>query len=54
MEDLPEFLTVSEAALYLGLNRETVYEMIRRGALPNCRVGRTLRVPKSRLTIEPM
>lgn len=33
-------LTVEEAALYLGIGRQTAYDEVRRGALPVVRMGR--------------
>ena len=47
--DLPEFLTPQEICAYLRLGRATVYDLIRRGALPVVRFGRVLRVPRAQL-----
>lgn len=44
-----ELLHVEEVQAMLGIGRTTVYEMIRRGDLPALRVGRLVRVPRSRL-----
>lgn len=42
---LPPMLTVDELAVYLRVNRKTIYEMATRGELPGCvRIGRTLRI----------
>lgn len=54
MRDLPEFLTVEEAARFLRIGRTTAYSLARayrstgRG-LPVVAVGRLLRVPTARL-----
>ena len=40
--DLPDVLTVAEAARFLRLGRNTVYEAVRRNELPCVRVGRRL------------
>ena len=45
----PAVLTVRETARYLKLNRNSVYEGIRRGQVPAIRVGRRLLVPKAAL-----
>jgi excisionase family DNA binding protein len=37
---LPQVLKVAEAAVFLGLERKTVYAAIKRGDLPARRVGR--------------
>lgn len=44
-------VSVSEAARLLGIGRNAAYELIRQGALPHVRFGRTIRVPRS--AIEP-
>jgi excisionase family DNA binding protein len=42
---LPELLlTVAQGAMQLGVNRETVYRLIKRGDLPAARVGSVLRI----------
>lgn len=47
MEDLPDILTVEEAAKYLRLKRSTAYELVKQGAIPSVKLGRQIRVPKS-------
>lgn len=43
--ELPEILTVDEAACYLRLDRKTLYEAIDRGDIPGVRrVGRCIRI----------
>ena len=49
LADLPDVLTVSEAAKFLRLGRNSVYEAIRRNELPSVRVGRRLLIPKESL-----
>lgn len=53
-QDLPDFLTVEEAAAHLRLSRSQAYEMTRiwratggRRGLPVLEFGRILRVPKA-------
>ncbi|MFZ5769771.1 MAG: helix-turn-helix domain-containing protein [Bacillota bacterium] len=48
-EELPQFLTVEEAARLLRLKRSTAYELVRRGFIPSIRLGRFIRVPRDRL-----
>lgn len=48
--DLPEFLTVDEAAGLLRVNRKTLYESIRLGQVPGVvRVGKSLRIRRAAL-----
>jgi excisionase family DNA binding protein len=50
LADLPDVLTVSEAAGVLRIGRSAAYDAARRGDLPGViRVGRTLRVSRYRL-----
>ena len=46
-EALPEFLSPDEVRVYLSLSRSTVYDLLRRGALPSVKFGRCIRIPKS-------
>jgi excisionase family DNA binding protein len=46
---LPAALTIEEAADVLRISRGAAYEAARRGELPSVRLGRSLRVPRSRL-----
>ncbi|WP_232536965.1 helix-turn-helix domain-containing protein [Cystobacter fuscus] len=44
----PEFLTVDEAAVFLRVNRKTLYESIRRGEVPGVvHLGRSIRIRRS-------
>jgi excisionase family DNA binding protein len=48
-DDLPELLTPEEFRAYLGLGRNTVYELLRRHEIPSVRFGRLIRIPKTAL-----
>ncbi len=41
--------TVGEAALLLGISRNSAYEAVRRGEIPTIRLGRRILVPRNRL-----
>ena len=40
---------VEEAALLLGISRNSAYEAVRKGEIPTIRLGRRILVPVSRL-----
>ena len=42
-------LSVEEAAIVLGISRALAYELIRRGDLPQLRLGRRVVVPRQAL-----
>ena len=42
-------LNVRETAAFLDVSRDTVYRLIREGQLPHVRLGRLLRVPRTKL-----
>ena len=44
---MDKLYTVSEAAEILRVQRDTVYNLIKRGDLPAIRMGRTIRIPES-------
>ena len=48
-EDLPQFLSVEEFRTFVGIGRSTVYDLLRREAIPFVRFGRVLRIPKTAL-----
>ena len=48
-DELPEFLSPEEFGAYLRLGRNTVYDLLRRDAMPHVRFGRTIRIPKAAL-----
>jgi excisionase family DNA binding protein len=52
LADLPEFLTPEEFGSYLGLGRNTTYELLRRSEVPHRRFGRAIRIPKSALSAD--
>jgi excisionase family DNA binding protein len=47
--DLPEWLTPEEVQSYLDVSRNTVYSLLKEGAIPSQRWGRLIRVPRSAL-----
>lgn len=48
--ELPEFLTVDEAATLLRVNRKTLYESIGLGQVPGVfRIGKALRIRRAAL-----
>jgi excisionase family DNA binding protein len=50
LADLPDVLTVEEAASLLRIGRNTAYEMVRRGQIPHVNLGvRATRIPKRSL-----
>ena len=44
-----EVLTVEEAASLLRISRGTAYEAVRTGAIPSCRLGRRILIPRAAL-----
>lgn len=38
-------LTVNEAAVYLGISRNTAYQAVREGTIPAIRLGRRIVIP---------
>ncbi|MGE3510553.1 MAG: helix-turn-helix domain-containing protein [Vicinamibacterales bacterium] len=46
-DELPELCTPIEAAAFLRVSRNGIYELIRTGAVPSLKFGRLIRVPKS-------
>ncbi|OGL26555.1 MAG: hypothetical protein A3G44_15610 [Candidatus Rokubacteria bacterium RIFCSPLOWO2_12_FULL_73_47] len=49
LAELPELLTIDEAAAWLRLGRNGAYELVRRGEIKSVRLGRLLRVPRAAL-----
>jgi excisionase family DNA binding protein len=49
LQQLPDALTVPEAARVLRIGRNSAYEAIRRQEIPSVRLGRRLLVPKQAL-----
>ncbi len=47
--ELPDILTVDEAADYLRLGRSSVYDAIKQRIIPGVRIGRRILVPKAGL-----
>lgn len=48
-DDLPDILTVDEAAAFLRLGRSSVYDAIRTGEIKAVRIGRRILIPRSAL-----
>jgi len=46
---MKEILDLKEVAQYLGLNKRTVYNLVRKGEIPGTRIGRQWRVKKESL-----
>jgi len=44
--DVHGFVSVADAAAFLGLGQSTVYAMIDKGLIPHAQFGRSKRVPK--------
>jgi excisionase family DNA binding protein len=49
LSNLPDVLTVDQAARFLGIGRNSAYEAVRRGELPHIKVGRSIRVSRAGL-----
>ena len=48
-QKLPTILKPSEVAEFLGIHKNTVYKLIRRGDLPAFRVGKSWRIQRNDL-----
>ncbi len=48
-EELPDWMTVRDAQIFLRLGRSTIYEMIQAGEIPSRRFGRQFRIAKEAL-----
>jgi excisionase family DNA binding protein len=46
---MKEILDLKEVAEYLGLNKRTVYNLVRKGEIPGTKIGRQWRVKKDSL-----
>jgi excisionase family DNA binding protein len=46
---MKEILDLKEVAEYLGLNKRTVYNLVRKGEIPGAKIGRQWRVKKESL-----
>ena len=49
IDALPEFLSPEEFRAYVGISRSTMYDLLRRDAIPHVKFGRCIRIPKSAL-----
>jgi excisionase family DNA binding protein len=48
-DQLPPTMSVQEAADFLGVGKNAVYEAVRTGKVPSLRIGRRIRVPSHAL-----
>lgn len=46
---MKEILDLKDVAEYLGLNKRTVYNLVRKGEIPGTKIGRQWRVKKDSL-----
>jgi len=46
---MKEILDLKQVAEYLGLNKRTVYNLVRKGEIPGTKIGRQWRVKKESL-----
>ena len=49
LELLPDVLTVEEVQKVLRIGRTQTYSLIRNGRIPAMRIGKSFRIPKSKL-----
>ena len=48
-DDLPDLLTPEQARAFLQIGRNTIYELVKSGAIRSVHFGRLIRIPKSAL-----
>ena len=53
VDDLPQFLTPAEVAVYLDKPVWSVYSLVRRGLIEHVTFGRSIRIPKTALLTTP-
>jgi excisionase family DNA binding protein len=51
LSELPELLTVEEAAMWLHVSRGTLYEAITANEIAHLRIGRLVRISRQRLLL---
>jgi excisionase family DNA binding protein len=51
VDQLPQFLSVEEAAIVLGLKRSHLYEMAKTGGIACIRFGRLVKIPRSAIEL---
>ena len=49
LQDIPLVMTPAEVARLLGIGRNSVYALLRSGALRSIRVGKLLKIPRAAL-----
>jgi excisionase family DNA binding protein len=48
-DDLPDLCTPEDARLFLQIGRNTIYELLKSGAIRHVKYGRLIRIPKAAL-----
>jgi excisionase family DNA binding protein len=48
-DELPQFLSVEEFRIWVGIGRSSAYDLLRREELMGVRFGRVVRIPKAAL-----
>ena len=48
-EDLPDLVTPEDARQFLQVGRNTIYELLKGGAIHSLKFGKLIRIPKSEL-----
>jgi excisionase family DNA binding protein len=52
-EDLPDLCTPEQAQAFLQVGRNTIYELLKSGAIHSIRFGRLIRIPRRALVEQP-
>jgi excisionase family DNA binding protein len=48
-DELPDLCTPAEARQFLQIGRDSIYSLLRSGAIPHVKFGRLIRIPKTAL-----
>ncbi|MFX4261306.1 helix-turn-helix domain-containing protein [Pelotomaculum propionicicum] len=51
INEMPEIMTIEEVAKVLRLKRSTAYEYVKQGYIPHIKLGKQIRVLKSKLLV---
>ncbi len=46
IDDLPDILTVDDLTVFLGIGKNSAYDLVRSGKLRSIRIGRQIRITK--------
>ena len=46
IDDLPDILTVDDLMVFLGIGKNSAYDLVRSGKLRSIRIGRQIRITK--------